>query len=76
MMARNDRDNRTASTQRGNSSIIKLKCCICGRVVEDGDSEAFSLQVRKVSAKSPEMVWAHGPCLIRAIPTIGDEIPT
>jgi hypothetical protein len=58
------------------SPTIKLKCCICGRIVENQDPEAYSLQVRKVGAKSPEMLWAHGPCLIRAIPVIGVEIPT
>ncbi len=44
----------------------------------DGDgnaADAYSLQVRKIGANSPEMIWAHGPCLRKMIRVVGEEIP-
>jgi hypothetical protein len=52
---------------------IQLRCCICGHVVEQEDSDGYSLQVRKLGGQSPEMVWAHGSCLRKVIPVIGVE---
>ena len=58
---------------------IKFRCCICRSVVEltdeDGNaSDAYSLQVRKIGANSPDMIWAHGPCLRKMIRVVGEEI--
>jgi hypothetical protein len=33
------------------------------------------MQVAKKGKGSPEMVWAHGLCLRKVIPVIGEEIP-
>jgi hypothetical protein len=62
------------------SRQIKFRCCICNNVVElrdaDGNvSDAYSLQLQKIGEKSPEMVWAHGPCLRKVMPVVGEEIP-
>jgi hypothetical protein len=57
------------------SSSIQLRCCICGTLVEKDDPDGYSLQVQKFGAKSPEVIWAHGPCLRNVIPVIGVEIP-
>jgi hypothetical protein len=50
-------------------------CCICSKTIEENDPDGYSLQTRKFGSKSPEMVWAHGPCLRKVIPVIGEEIP-
>jgi len=58
----------------------KFRCCICHNVVElesaDGyPRDSYVMQVRKSGTNAPEMIWAHGPCLRRAIPAVGEEIP-
>jgi hypothetical protein len=55
--------------------VMKLRCCICGKVLEQDEVGGYSLQVRKLKSGSPEMVWAHAPCLRKVIPVIGVEIP-
>lgn len=55
-------------------------CCICGEPVTATDTtsspmDGYSLQVRKFGTQSPGMMWAHGPCLRRVIPVVGEEIP-
>lgn len=57
------------------SNTLGFRCCICGDVVRLNDPDGYSLQVRKFGTKSPEMIWAHGPCLRRVIPVVGEEIP-
>jgi hypothetical protein len=57
------------------NAVIQLRCCVCDNIVQQDDPDGYSLQIRKFGAKSPEMVWAHGPCLRRVIPVIGIEIP-
>jgi hypothetical protein len=57
------------------SSLIQLRCSICGTIIEKDEPDGYSLQVLKFGAKSPEMIWAHGPCLRKAIPVVGVEIP-
>jgi len=54
---------------------MDLLCCVCGKIVDQNDSDGYSLQVRKFASQSPEVIWAHGPCLRRAIPVVGEEIP-
>ena len=54
---------------------VQLRCGFCGHLIEQDDSDGYSLQVRKFGAQSPEMVWAHGSCLRKVIPVIGVEIP-
>jgi hypothetical protein len=54
---------------------MELQCCVCGKIVEEKDADGYSLQVRKFDPKSPEMIWAHGPCLRKEIPVVGVEIP-
>ena len=55
---------------------MKIRCCICGQILEQAEADGYSLQVRKLNAASPEMVWAHGPCLRKVIPVIAVEIPS
>jgi hypothetical protein len=52
------------------SVSIQLRCCIGER----SDPDGYSLQVRKFGNDSPEMIWAHGPCLRRVAPVVGKEI--
>ena len=54
---------------------VQLRCCICGDIVDRSDQDGYSLQVQKFGSKSPEMIWAHGPCLRKLIPVVGVEIP-
>ena len=54
---------------------VQFTCCICGKIVEGNDPDGYSLQVRKFGVTSPEMIWAHGVCLRKAIPVIAVEIP-
>ena len=55
--------------------MIQFLCCICHIIVEQNDSDRYSLWVQKFDAKSPEVMWAHGPCLRDVIPVVGVEIP-
>jgi hypothetical protein len=57
------------------SPTIQLRCCLCGQLVDQNDPDGYSIQIRKFGTESPEMVWAHGPCLRKVIPVIGVEIP-
>jgi hypothetical protein len=54
---------------------IPFKCCLCGQVLAENEVDGYSLQVPKFGVKSPEMIWAQGPCLGRVIPVVGMEIP-
>lgn len=54
---------------------IPFQGCICGQVLAENEVDRYSLQVRKFGVESPEMIWAHGPCLRRVIPVVGMEIP-
>ena len=54
---------------------VHLRCCVCNNVVERNDPDGYSLQVQKFGGKSPEMIWAHGSCLRKVIPVLGEEIP-
>ncbi len=49
---------------------IQFTCCICGSAIEGNDRDAYSLQVRKFGVKSPQMIWAHGPCLRKVAPVM------
>jgi hypothetical protein len=69
------------SSARSESAAMKPKfrCCICHHVVELTDAngyptDSYSMDVRKDGAKSPEMIWAHGPWLRKVIPVVGEEI--
>jgi len=57
------------------SGLTKLRCCVCGEIVEESDPDAYTLQVRKFGAKPSEAIWAHGPCLRKVILVVGEEIP-
>lgn len=57
------------------NALIQLRCCICGDVIDRNDTDGYSLQVQKFGSKSPEVIWAHGACLRKAIPVVGEEIP-
>jgi hypothetical protein len=35
-------------------------CCVCGKHVLSGDKDAYTLQVRRASETSPEMLMSHG----------------
>jgi hypothetical protein len=54
---------------------VQIQCCICGSTIAKSESDGYSLQVRKMGADSPEMIWAHGECLRKVIPVISAEIP-
>ena len=54
---------------------IQLRCGICGTIVYRDEPDGYSLQVQRFGAESPEMIWAHGPCLRKVIPVVGMEIP-
>ncbi len=56
------------------NELVKLTCCICGNGVEQNDSDAYTLQVTKFGTKSPAAIWAHGPCLRKVIPVVGEQI--
>jgi hypothetical protein len=57
-------------------TTIQFTCCICRGIVKRDEPDGFSLQVTKFGANSPEVVWAHGPCLRKVIPILEIEIPS
>jgi len=56
--------------------IAKYRCCVCRELINADDTDGYTLSVKKFGASSPEMVWAHGPCLREVLPVIGVEIPS
>jgi len=54
---------------------VSFRCCICHELIKSDDPDGYALQVRKFVKTSPEAVWAHGVCLRRVMPVIGDEVP-
>jgi hypothetical protein len=54
---------------------VGFDCCFCGDAVNQTNPDDFSLEVRSFGGRSPYLIWAHGPCLRKAIPVAGAEIP-
>jgi hypothetical protein len=58
---------------------MKYTCCLCRQNVELGEPDSYTVQVSQPAALSvrqnPEMLWAHGACLRKAIPVMSIEIP-
>jgi len=53
----------------------KYICCICEKPIDADETDGYTLNVKKFGGSSPEMVWAHGPCLRGVMPVIGADIP-
>jgi hypothetical protein len=59
-----------------NPPTFRVRCCICGQLIEQNEEDAYSLLVQKYgSDPSPETVWAHGPCLREVMPVLNIEPP-
>jgi hypothetical protein len=58
-----------------NPPSFQVRCCVCENPIDQNDSDGYSLQMRKFGSESPQMIWAHGPCLRRVMPVVGIEIP-
>jgi hypothetical protein len=67
--------SRKQMEARMSGQPMRVTCCICGKGIEGNDPDWYSLQVRKFAVKSPEMIWAHGPCLRNVAPVLSVELP-
>jgi hypothetical protein len=55
------------------NASMNIRCCVCHKLIDANEDDGYSMQVTKFGAKSPFMIWAHGPCLRDAIRVVGEE---
>jgi hypothetical protein len=60
---------------RMNPPSFQVRCSVCRTLIDQNDSDGYSLQVQKFGSESPNTIWAHGPCLRKVMPVVAIEIP-